>query len=92
VDTEVIIATDRPDLIIADTDIQNQDPFKRFKSYLKKFQLPFIWIGTTVSKETVKASKDINVVGAFQKPFDSKNIVALVTNYFNKKLSSIFKS
>ena len=89
VDAEVVIAKDKPDFVIADTDIKTQSLFERIKKYLKKFQLPFIWIGTLTNNEVPKESDGINTIGTFSKPFDSKKVVALIVNYFNKKIKRL---
>ncbi len=81
VDTEAIIVKDTPDLIIADSDIQQQNGFERIKKYFGKHQLPVICIGT-VTKEALKECEGINIIGAFSKPFDSKDILELVDKHF----------
>ena len=91
VDTEAAIEKDKPDLVIADTDIKKQNLFARIKKYFKKLWLPIIWIGTLTHKEAIKESKEINTIGTFSKPFDSKKIVAFIINYFNKTVTYIHK-
>ena len=86
VDTAVLISKFMPDLIIADTNIKKQNLFEQLKKYLRKYKLPFIWIGTKEKKE----SEGINVLGTFSKPLDSNKIVALIVNYFNKKINPLF--
>ena len=82
VDSEVIISKDKPDLIIADSAIQQQDNFARVKKLFSRQQLPIICIGT-VTSEQMKACDGINIIGTFTKPFDSKKIVRFVDNYFD---------
>ena len=81
VDTEAIIVKDTPDLIIADSAIQQQNSFERIKKYFSKHQLPVICIGT-VTEEALKECEGINIIGTFSKPFDSKDILALVDKHF----------
>mgnify|MGYP001618482250 FL=1 len=82
VDSEVIISKDKPDLIIADSAIQQQDNFERLKKLFIRHQLPIICIGT-VTNEQMKACDGINIIGTFTKPFDSKKIARFVDNYFD---------
>ena len=88
VDAEEIVAQHTPDLIIADIGIKKHNLFERIKKYFKKFQLPFIWIGTLTKKKSIKESDGINVIGTFSKPFDSTKVVARIVQYF-KRLSPI---
>ncbi|HLD38398.1 MAG TPA: response regulator [Candidatus Nanoarchaeia archaeon] len=81
VDAEVIIRKDAPDLIIADTDIQQQDNFERVKKLFSRRELPIIYIGT-INEITAQDSK-LNIIGTFSKPFDSKKIACFVDNYFD---------
>jgi DNA-binding NtrC family response regulator len=90
VDAEVVVAKDKPDLVIADTDIKQQSIFERMKKHLKKFKLPFIWIGSFTKKEAKEEGKKTNIIGVFAKPFDSKKIVALIISYFNKAITILF--
>ncbi len=83
-DAEFIIANNKPDLIIANTDIKKETFFEKIKIQIKKCQLPFIWVGTLTKSEVAIESEGINVVGFFSKPFNSKSVVALIINYFNK--------
>jgi len=80
VDIEVIIKKDTPNLIIADTDIQQQDNFKRIKKLFSRHKLPIIYIGTT---ESIMQDSELNIIGTFSKPFDSKKIACFVDNFFN---------
>lgn len=87
--SEIIIANGSKNLVIANTDVQTQPFFDKIKDLLKKCQLPLIWIGTLSNNEAMKASEGINVVGAFSKPFKSKDVVSFVVNYFNKKIKPL---
>ena len=80
VDTEVIILKDTPDLIIADINIQQQDNFKRVKNFFSRHKLPIIHIETT---ESATQDSELNIIGTFSKPFDSKKIACFVDNYFD---------
>ena len=82
--TTEIISNENPDLVIADTNINDENVFKKIKKQLKKIQLPFIWITSLNEEETIKNSEGINLIKIFFKPFNSKGVVAFITNYFNK--------
>ena len=82
VDTEIIIKKDIPNLIIADTDIQQQDNFKRIKKLFIRHKLPIIYIGTI--NEITAQDSGLNVIGTFSKPFDSQKIACFVDNFFNE--------
>lgn len=84
VDTEVIIGQDTPDLIIADSEIQQHDNFQRVKKLFGRQHLPIICIGT-VTQEAMKECEGINIIGTFTKPFDSKKIARFVDNYFDSR-------
>lgn len=88
--SEIIIANGSKDLVIANTDVQTQPFFDKIKNLLKKCQLPLIWIGTLSKKEAMKESEGINVIGTFSKPFQSKDVVYFIVNYFNKKIKPLF--
>ena len=81
-DIEVIIKKDTSNLIIADTGIQQQDNFKRVKKLFSRHKLPIIYIGTI--DENVTQDSELNIIGTFSKPFDSKKIARFVDNFFNK--------
>lgn len=81
VDTEVIIEYEMPDLIIANSNIQQQKGFERIKKYFSRHQLPVFCTGC-VTNEALKNFEGINIIGTFSKPVDSKKIVALVNKYF----------
>ena len=81
VDTEIIIGKDTPDIIIADINMQEQDNFERVKKLFSRHKLPIIYIGTT---ESIMQDSELNIIGTFSKPFDSKKIACFVDNFFNK--------
>lgn len=89
--SEIIITNGNKNLVIANTDVQTQPFFDKIKILLKKCQLPLIWIGTLSKKEAMKESEGINVIGTFSKPFQSKDVVSFIVNYFNKKIKPLFK-
>lgn len=67
-----IMSNENPDLVIADTDMNDESVFKKIKTKLKKIQLPFIWITTLNKEEAIKNSEGINLIKIFFKPFNSK--------------------
>jgi response regulator RpfG family c-di-GMP phosphodiesterase len=87
--SEIIIASGNKDLVIANTNVQTQPFFDKIKNLMKKCQLPLIWIGTLSDNEAMKASEGIKVVGAFSKPFKSKDVVSFVVNYFKKRIKPL---
>lgn len=89
--SEIIIANGSKNLVIANTDVQTQPFFDKIKNLLRKCQLPLIWIGTLSKKEAMKESEGINVIGTFSKPFQSKDVVSFIVNYFNEKIKPLFK-
>lgn len=88
-DSEKIIAEQKSDVIIADTDIKDQGVFGKIKKYLKKFQQPFIWIGAATLRKTKIENEGMNIIGIFSKPFDSRRVVACIVNYFNKRVDAL---
>jgi len=82
--TAEIISNENPDLVIADTDMNDESVFKKIKKQLKKIQLPFIWITSLTKEEAMKNSEGLNLIKIFFKPFNSKSVVAFITNYFKK--------
>ena len=82
--TAEIISNENPDLVIADTDMNDESVFKKIKKQLKKIQLPFIWITSLTKEEAMKNGEGINLIKIFFKPFNSKSFVAFITNYFKK--------
>lgn len=82
VDSEVFLNENTPDLIIADSDIQQQGNFERVKTLFGRQRIPVICIGT-VTSEQMKACERINIIQTFSKPFDSKVIAHFVSNYFD---------
>lgn len=90
-ETEEIITNNKTDLIIANTDIKNHTLYTKIKSLLKKFKLPLIWISSLTKNEMKNDTEGINVIGTFSKPFQSRDIITLIINYFKKKLKSSFQ-
>jgi len=82
--TAEIISNENPDLVIADTDMNDESVFKKIKKQLKKIQLPFIWITSLTKEEAMKNGEGINLIKIFFKTFNSKSFVAFITNYFKK--------
>lgn len=88
---EIIIANDKTDVVIANTDVQTQPFFDKVKRLMKKYQIPLIWIGTLSNKEAMKKSEGMNVIGTFSKPFMSTDIVKRIVSFFNQKVKPLFQ-
>lgn len=74
-----------PDLIVANTSITDSSIFSVLNSYLKKFQTPFIWISSLAKQEITAVHNHVNVIGTFFKPFNSKDLVDFIVNFFKAK-------
>lgn len=85
VDLQLLAGQNAPDLIVSDIGIQQQDDFKEVKTIFMQRQLPIICIGTSTNEQATKDCKGINIIGTFSKPFDSKEILELVDQYFDSE-------
>jgi DNA-binding response OmpR family regulator len=77
--------SNNPDLVIANTTITDDPLFHNLKIYLKKLQTPFIWISSFAKHEITIVHHYVNVVGTFFKPFNSKELVDFIINFFKGK-------
>ncbi|MBI2056803.1 hypothetical protein HYT91_00950 [Candidatus Pacearchaeota archaeon] len=83
-DIKDIFERGRPNLIIASTDIKNnQNDFEKLKKLFIKYNLPIIHTSTEPTKRITK-EPELKIIGVFSKPFDSKKIARFVDNFFNK--------
>lgn len=71
-----------PNLIVAYSDMKQMKGFDRFKTLFAENKTPIICIGTLSNNETQVVCKELNIVGMFTKPFDSKELIAFTDNYF----------
>lgn len=85
---EELLLNDKTDLIIANTDVTDDPLFHKIKIYLKKLQTPFVWISSHTKHEMTSTIKNCsNAVGTFFKPFNSKDLVHFIVNFFKGKKS-----
>ncbi|MES2140353.1 MAG: hypothetical protein V4511_11665 [Bacteroidota bacterium] len=68
-------------LIIVDTDKEWAYNQEQIKKILDRTNLSVICISTDQQKIKEKEYNGLNIIGAFLKPFDSKEIVTLVDNH-----------
>lgn len=71
-----------PDLIVAYSDMSQMKGFDAFRSVFVENKIPIICIGTKSDFETRVVCKELNIVGMFMKPFDSKDLIVFTDNYF----------
>jgi DNA-binding response OmpR family regulator len=79
------LSNQNPDLVIANTSITNNPIFYKINIYLKKLQTPFIWISSLAKHEISVVHNYVNVIGTFFKPFNSKELVDFIINFFKGK-------
>ena len=84
-DIKDIVDRNRPDLIIASTDIKNnQDDFDKLKKIFIKYNLPIIYISINPINRITK-EPELKIIGAFSKPFNTLDIIKFVNKYFEKR-------
>ena len=84
-DIKDLVDRDKPDLIIASTDIKNnQDDFDKLKKIFIKYNLPIIYISINPINRITK-EPELKIIGAFSKPFEILDILGLVNKYFEKR-------
>ena len=84
-DIKDIVDRDKPDLIIASTDIKNnQNDFSKLKKLFTKYKLPIIYISTNPINRITK-EPELKIIGAFSKPFNTLDIIKFVNKYFEKR-------
>ncbi len=87
VETELYKENYIPDLIIAFSDMKQMEGFENFKTNFAENETPIICIGTISNDETQIVCKELNIIGMFTKPFDSKNLITFTKEYFGSKES-----
>lgn len=71
-----------PDLIVAYSDMRLMPEFNKVRSVFIENKTPIICIGTKSDDETQMVCKELNIVGMFMKPFDSRDLIAFTDTYF----------
>lgn len=71
-----------PDLIIAYSDMRLMPEFDKVRTSFVEDKTPIICIGTKTDLETQQVCKELNIVGMFMKPFNSRDLIAFTDNYF----------
>ena len=71
-----------PDLIVAYSDIRLMPEFDKVRTAFIENKTPIICIGTKTDDETQMVCKELNIVGIFMKPFDSRDLIAFTDTYF----------
>ena len=62
--------------------MKKMDGFEKFKCAFVEHKTPIICIGTMSHDETQLVCKELNIVGMFMKPFNSRDLIAFTKNYF----------
>lgn len=81
VDIETFEDSFSANIIIVDTDKECSYNQEQIKKILNRPWLSAICIGTNKQKMKEKEYKGVNIIGAFLKPFDTKEIITLVDKY-----------
>ena len=81
VDTRFSMENNVPDLVVAYSDMRQMKGFDTFRSVFVENKTPIICIGTKSDFETQVVCKELNIVGMFMKPFDSRDLIAFAENY-----------
>lgn len=90
-DIKDIVDKDRPDLIIASTDIKkNKEDFEKLKKLFIEYNLPIIYISTNLTNRIMK-EPELKIIGTFSKPFNTMDIIKFVNKYFEKRDREIEK-
>lgn len=71
-----------PDLIIAFSDMRKMIGFDKFKATFVENKTPIICTGTKSEFETQEVCKELNIIGMFMKPFNSRDLIAFTDTYF----------
>lgn len=79
-DTAVLKTT--PDLIVAYSDMRLMPGFDKVRIAFIENKTPIICIGTKTDFETQEVCKELNIVGMFVKPFNSRDLITFTDTYF----------
>lgn len=71
-----------PDLIVAYSDMRQMPGFDKVRTAFVENKTPIICIGTKTDFETQQVWKELNIVGMFMKPFNSRDLITFTDTYF----------
>lgn len=71
-----------PDLIVAYSDMRQMPGFDEVRAAFVENKTPIICIGTKTDFETQEVCKELNIVGMFMKPFNSRDLITFTDTYF----------
>lgn len=71
-----------PDLVVAYSDMRQMPEFDKVRTAFLENKTPIICIGTKTDFETQEVCKELNIVGIFEKPFNSRDLIAFTDTYF----------
>lgn len=71
-----------PDLIVAYSDMRQMSGFDRVRAKFIENKTPIICIGTKTDFETQQVCKEMNIIGMFMKPFNSRDLITFTDSYF----------
>lgn len=71
-----------PDLIVAYSDMRQMPGFDEVRTAFVENKTPIICIGTKTDFETQEVCKELNIVGMFMKPFNSRDLITFTDTYF----------
>ena len=71
-----------PDLIVAYSDMRQMPGFDKIRSVFIENKTPIICIGTKSDFETQEVCKELNIVGMFIKPFNSRDLLTFTDDFF----------
>ena len=71
-----------PDLIVAYSDMRQMPGFDKIRSVFIENKTPIICIGTKSDFETQEVCKELNIVGMFIKPFNSRDLITFTDDFF----------
>lgn len=71
-----------PDLVVAFSDLRQMPGFDTVRAELIENKTPIICIGTLSNDETQVVCKELNIIGMYRKPFDSRDLIDFTKKYF----------
>ena len=71
-----------PDLIIEFSDMKKMKGFDKLKASFAENKTPIICTGTKSDFETQEVCKELNIIGVFMKPFNSRDLIEFTNTYF----------
>ena len=71
-----------PDLIVAFSEMRLMPGFDKIRAVFIENKTPIICIGTKSDFETQEVCKELNIIGMFMKPFNSRDLIEFTDTYF----------